>query len=152
MKELKHKPKILQSAPKVGQETNVKLYHKLIDGWAVEIIEVYNHVLVLKSLINLFMYHSLQMCTTNVLFLQLIDKELSEKILRETSSAKPSETTRTMRQIFTLGELSQICPHRINKKMFLLMQSIIFQQVLISCYYTTMLCLKFGGYNCSIEK
>merc|ERR1712223_2020805 len=65
MKEPKHKPKILLSAPKVGQETNVKLYHKLIDGWAVEIIE-------------------------------LIDKELSEKILRETSSAKPAETTRTM--------------------------------------------------------
>ena len=33
--------KILLSTPKAaGQETNVKLYHKLIDGWAVEIIEV----------------------------------------------------------------------------------------------------------------
>ena len=33
-----------------------------------------------------------------------------------------------MRQVFTLGELAQICPHRINKRLFLLMQSIIFQQ------------------------
>ena len=63
MKEPKHKPKILLSAPKVGQETNVKLYHKLIDGWAVEIIEVYNHILVLENLVNLFknlhLYHFL---------------------------------------------------------------------------------------------
>ena len=61
----------------------------------------------------------------------MIDKELTAKILREsnTENGKAAETTRTMRQIFTLGELAQICPHRINKKMFLLMQSIIFQQV-----------------------
>ena len=31
------------------------------------------------------------------------------------------------RQIFSLGEVAQICPHRINRRMFLLMQSIIFQ-------------------------
>ena len=27
---------------KMGHETNVRLYHKLLDGWAVEIIEVRN--------------------------------------------------------------------------------------------------------------
>jgi hypothetical protein len=27
---------------KMGQELNVRLYHKLLDGWAVEIIEVLN--------------------------------------------------------------------------------------------------------------
>ena len=32
------------------------------------------------------------------------------------------------RQIFSLGELAQISPHRVSQKMFLLMQSIIFQQ------------------------
>ena len=58
MKEPKQKPKILLSAPKVGQETNVKLYHKLIDGWAVEIIEVTEYSLILKSLIN----HNFRMC------------------------------------------------------------------------------------------
>ena len=40
MKEPKNQPKILFHASKPGQEMNVKLYHKLIDGWAVEIIEV----------------------------------------------------------------------------------------------------------------
>ncbi len=29
---------------------------------------------------------------------------------------------------FIVGELAQICPHRINKRLFLLMQGIIFQQ------------------------
>ena len=147
MKEPKQKPKILLSAPKVGQETNVKLYHKLIDGWAVEIIEVTEYSLILKSLINHIIFVCVIFLTfviyNNLLFLQLIDKELSEKILRETSTSKPAETTRTMRQIFTLGELSQICPHRINKKMFLLMQSIIFQQVLTSFCYTALSYLKF---------
>ena len=38
------------------------------------------------------------------------------------------EDTRMTRQIFTLGELAQICPHRINKRLFLLMQGIVFQQ------------------------
>ena len=38
------------------------------------------------------------------------------------------EDTRMTRQIFTLGELAQICPHRINKRLFLLMQGIIFQK------------------------
>ena len=84
---------------KTGHEINVKSYHKLLDGWTVEIIE-------------------------------MIDKDLTDKILRETSKQNPkaAENTKTMRQIFTLGELAQICPHRISKKMFLLMQSIIFQQ------------------------
>ena len=38
------------------------------------------------------------------------------------------EDTRMTRQIFTLGELAQICPHRINKRLFLLIQGIIFQE------------------------
>ena len=40
MNELKHQPNLLFHSPRPRQETNVKLYHKLIDGWAVEIIEV----------------------------------------------------------------------------------------------------------------
>ncbi len=56
----------------------------------------------------------------------MIDAELGQKILQP--QGQEIEDTRMMRQIFTLGELAQICPHRINKRMFLLMQGIIFQQ------------------------
>ncbi len=58
---------------------------------------------------------------------ETIDDELSSKILNP--AGDEVENLRMMRQIFTLGELAQICPHRINKRLFLLMQSIIFQQV-----------------------
>ena len=61
--------------------------------------------------------------------IEIIDEELSRKILQPEVS--DVEDTRMMRQIFTLGELAQICPNRINKRLFLLMQSIIFQQVSI---------------------
>ena len=57
-----------------------------------------------------------------------IDTELTQRILKPSSDEVP-ESMRMMRQIFTLGELAQICPHKINKRLFLLMQSIIFQQV-----------------------
>jgi hypothetical protein len=58
----------------------------------------------------------------------MIDGDLTTKILNPTSDDVEVESNRTMRQIFTLGELAQICPARINKRLFLLMQSIIFQQ------------------------
>ena len=61
----------------------------------------------------------------------MIDEELTRGILQPATSGESVETERMMRQIFTLGELAQICPNKINKRLFLLMQSIIFQQVII---------------------
>lgn len=59
--------------------------------------------------------------------IEAIDHDLSEKILNP--SGEDVEDVPMMRKIFTLGELAQISPHKINKRLFLLMQSIIFQQV-----------------------
>ena len=56
----------------------------------------------------------------------MIDSELTDKILKPTGDVEV-ENSRMARQVFTLGELAQICPHRINKRLFLLMQCIIFQ-------------------------
>ena len=56
----------------------------------------------------------------------MIDEELGSRILQ--ADKDEVEDTRMTRQIFTLGELAQICPHKINKRLFLLMQGIIFQQ------------------------
>ncbi len=58
--------------------------------------------------------------------IEMIDDELTSKILNPAGGEV--ENLRMMRQIFTLGELAQICPHKINKRLFLLMQSIIFQE------------------------
>ena len=55
-----------------------------------------------------------------------IDTELGKRVLNP--EGNEFEDTRMTRQIFTLGELAQICPHRINKRLFLLIQGIIFQQ------------------------
>ena len=130
----KHSP--AHTTQKMGHEINVRLYHKLLDGWAVEIIEVcnlYSINLITRgsNVQNTILVTQVYMRLIFYFLFQLIDKELSEKILRKSSTEhiSGSETTKMMRQIFTLGELAQICPHRINKKMFLLMQSIIFQQV-----------------------
>ena len=60
---------------------------------------------------------------------QKIDADLTSKILNPTTDADVVETALLMRQVFTLGELAQICPNRVNKRLFLLMQSIIFQTV-----------------------
>ena len=57
----------------------------------------------------------------------MIDEELTPRILKP--EKEEAEDARMMRQIFTLGELAQICPHRVNKRLFLLMQSVIFQEV-----------------------
>jgi len=83
---------------------NLKHYQSSVDGWAVPIIEE-------------------------------IDSNLSEFILKEgNENSNPNQTisdgseNKMMRQIFTLGELAQICPLRINRRLFLLMQSIIFQK------------------------
>eukprot|EP00095_Tigriopus_kingsejongensis_P003824 maker-scaffold2482_size15237-snap-gene-0.3 protein:Tk03824 transcript:maker-scaffold2482_size15237-snap-gene-0.3-mRNA-1 annotation:"condensin-2 complex subunit d3" len=58
--------------------------------------------------------------------IEAIDHDLSEKILNP--SGEDVEDVQMMRKIFTLGELAQISPQKINKRLFLLMQSIIFQQ------------------------
>ena len=55
-----------------------------------------------------------------------IDTELGKRVLNP--DGNEFEDTRMTRQIFTLGELAQICPHRINKRLFLLIQGIIFQE------------------------
>ncbi len=80
-------------------EGNQKQFQSHVDGWAVDIIEN-------------------------------IDVDLTNRILNPGGGGGSVEVEddRMKRQIFTLGELAQICPHRINKRLFLLMQSIIFQQ------------------------
>lgn len=78
-----------------------------------------------SSNVNLKVYHA-NLDGWAVEIIEKIDSELSRKILQP--SSEDVEDTRMMRQVFTLGELAQICPHRINKRQFLLMQSIIFQQ------------------------
>ena len=74
----------------------------------------------------------------------MIGKELTDKILRNPSAgvgAKKGDATaavaaaaaeRMMKQVFTLGELSQIYPSKLDKKLFLLMQSVVFQKVRLS--------------------
>lgn len=74
--------------------------------------------------LNLKVYHN-NLDNWAAEIIEKIDAELGQKILQPSDSV---EDTRMMRQIFTLGELAQICPHRINKRLFLLMQGIIFQQ------------------------
>ena len=59
--------------------------------------------------------------------LETISSHLTSVFLQETTRDAVDEDLLS-RQIFTLGELCQISPHRISKKMFLLMQSIIFQE------------------------
>lgn len=104
---------------KSSEGASLKHYHSLLDGWAVPMLDV-------------------------------IDAELSRRIFKpdskdggrgsnelvvEDGGGDENSRTRMMRQIFTLGELAQICSHRINKKSFLLMQSIVFQQVHIPYFY-----------------
>ena len=58
--------------------------------------------------------------------IKTIDAELGKRVLHP--DGNECEDTRMTRQIFTLGELAQICPHLINKRLFLLIESIVFQQ------------------------
>ncbi|XP_064083333.1 LOW QUALITY PROTEIN: condensin-2 complex subunit D3-L-like [Macrobrachium nipponense] len=44
------------------------------------------------------------------------------------SSLDAEEEEKLFRHIFTLGEASMLCPRKVNRRMFLLIQSIIFQQ------------------------
>ena len=53
----------------------------------------------------------------------MIDNELKSKVLNP--QGKEVEDTRMTRQIFTLGELAQICPHKINRRLFLIIQGIV---------------------------
>jgi hypothetical protein len=59
--------------------------------------------------------------------LEDIDTNISSVLLKPFAPDCLVEEEKLGRQIFTLGELCQICPHRTNKRMFLLMQSIVFQ-------------------------
>jgi TolA-binding protein len=58
--------------------------------------------------------------------IETIDSCLSAVFLREIP--EPVDERLLMRQVFILGELCQICPHRSNNRLYLLMQSIVFQQ------------------------
>ena len=59
---------------------------------------------------------------------QYIDKDLTAKILNPAASTASDEVSVKMfKMIFTLGELAQISPHLINKRIFLLLQSLVFQ-------------------------
>ena len=80
----------------------------------------------LDGVVNLKVYHN-KLDEWAYDIIQMIDEELGSRILQQTDKSEV-EDTRMTRQIFTLGELAQICPHKINKRLFLLMQGIIFQQ------------------------
>ena len=58
--------------------------------------------------------------------LDTIDNHL-KSVLLESPSGDAVDEDLLCRQIFTLGELAQISPHRITRRMYLLLQSIIFQ-------------------------
>ena len=62
----------------------------------------------------------------SVPILETIDSHL-RSVLFETPNGDPVDEDLLHRQIFTLGELAQISPHRITRRMFLLLQSLIFQ-------------------------
>ena len=81
----------------------------------------------LDGVVNLKVYHS-QLDEWAHDIIKMIDDELGNRILQFDDKPSNVEDTRMTRQIFTLGELAQICPHNINKRLFLLMQGIIFQQ------------------------
>ena len=81
----------------------------------------------LDGVVNLKVYHS-QLDEWAHDIIKMIDDELGNRILQFDDKSSNVEDTRMTRQIFTLGELAQICPHNINKRLFLLMQGIIFQQ------------------------
>ena len=74
---------------------------------------------------NLTLYHK-KLDEWAVEIIRTIDAELGKRVLHP--DGNESEDTRMTRQIFTLGELAQICPHLINKRLFLLIESIVFQQ------------------------
>ena len=76
----------------------MKRYQSAVDGWAVPMLE-------------------------------RIHAYLSSVLLQGTETdhnSQPDEDLLT-RQIFTLGELAQVSPHRITPRMFLVMKSIVFQ-------------------------
>eukprot|EP00092_Neocalanus_flemingeri_P019653 GFUD01021285.1.p1 GENE.GFUD01021285.1~~GFUD01021285.1.p1 ORF type:complete len:1759 (-),score=675.16 GFUD01021285.1:47-5323(-) len=92
---------------------------------AVDVITVVSSLQVPKE--NLKQYQS-AVDAWAVPILENIDSHLSSVLLKSPTLDCPVEEELLIRQIFTLGELCQVCPHRTNKRMFLLMQSIVFQQ------------------------
>ena len=79
----------------------------------------------LHSLVDLTVYHA-NLEEWAGAIIEEIDAELGKRVLSPEKAEHEDE--RMTRQIFTLGELAQICPHKINKRLFLLMQGIVFQQ------------------------
>ena len=57
--------------------------------------------------------------------LKTIDTNLSHVFLTRSTDTEDEELLR--RQVFSLGVLSQLCPHRIHSRFFLMMQSIVFR-------------------------
>ena len=91
---------------------------------AIDVITVVSSLQVPKD--NMKLYQS-AIDGWAVPILEDIDTNISTVLLKPTAPDCPVEEEKLSRQIFTLGELCQICPHRTNKRMFLLMQSIVFQ-------------------------
>ena len=76
----------------------------------------------LHGSVNLKVYHTnLDEWVSDIIV--MIDNELKSKVLNP--QGKEVEDTRMTRQIFTLGELAQICPHKINRRLFLIIQGIV---------------------------
>ena len=90
---------------------------------AVDVMTVISRLEVEKD--NMVQYQS-AVDSWTVPMLEHIGAHLTSVFLQETTSQAVDEDL-LCRQIFTLGELSQISPHRISQKMFLLMQSIVYQ-------------------------
>ena len=90
---------------------------------SVDVITVISSLEVEKD--NMVQYQS-SVDSWTVPMLETINTHLTSVFLQETTGETVDEDLLS-RQIFTLGELCQVSPHRINQKMFLLMQSIVYQ-------------------------
>ncbi|ROT83248.1 putative condensin-2 complex subunit D3 [Penaeus vannamei] len=60
--------------------------------------------------------------------LKMCDDHLKHILFEKTDPIDKEGEELLFRHLFTLGEASMLCPHKVNKRMFLMLQSIIFHQ------------------------
>ncbi|XP_045592017.2 condensin-2 complex subunit D3-L [Procambarus clarkii] len=60
--------------------------------------------------------------------LKACDEHLKYILFEKAEPLDEDGEERLFRHLFTLGETSMLCPHKVNKRMFLMLQSIIFHQ------------------------
>ncbi|MPC33876.1 Condensin-2 complex subunit D3 [Portunus trituberculatus] len=60
--------------------------------------------------------------------LKACDEHLKEVLFLRTDTLDAAGEERLYRYLFTMGEAAMLCPHKVNKRMFLMLQSLIFHQ------------------------